>query len=204
MTVMLVLAFGLPIVVAVGAYLTTRSVVTDTERAKTRVKKLRSDLSDSINKLQSARQEAVAEEYLAEQVRDYLESAVSRTSTLSEKLSSVVMPSGSAFFEPMLRTTGSVVSSVEDTFDSWFANLTRRDHPTILERLHRARAKAHVDAAAGQVLVLNSQGNPVVVSDDARFINHLAMALRSQSVNVPIAEYHPIKAKRRAPIAKSA
>lgn len=48
---MTVLAFGLPIIVAIGAYLTTRSIVKETEIATKRAAKLRSNLDEIILKL---------------------------------------------------------------------------------------------------------------------------------------------------------
>lgn len=51
MVVMTVLAFGLPIIVAIGAYLTTRSIVKETEITTKRAAKLRSNLDEIILKL---------------------------------------------------------------------------------------------------------------------------------------------------------
>lgn len=48
---MTVLAFGLPIIVAIGAYLTTRSIVKETEITTKRAAKLRSNLDEIILKL---------------------------------------------------------------------------------------------------------------------------------------------------------
>lgn len=69
MTAMIVLAFALPLIVAAGAYFTTRSVVKDTEAAKSKVKRLRSELNDNRKKLEDSRREETPGDTFADHIK---------------------------------------------------------------------------------------------------------------------------------------
>lgn len=80
---MLVLAFGLPLLLAVGAYLTTRSVVNETHAALSRVAGLRRELKDNRKKLQKFESEMRAEENIS----NFIKRAYIRKPSPSEELS---------------------------------------------------------------------------------------------------------------------
>jgi hypothetical protein len=68
MTVMIVLAFVLPLIIAVGAHFSTRSVVKETEAAKSRVAKLRGRIKENRQKLMNSQREKSSMDTIWEQM----------------------------------------------------------------------------------------------------------------------------------------